>query len=872
MAIIKILPEHKSNTTVEFSPRRVFSSGSGGPTGSLNVIVNRSNTQKDSIDFREGLTNTEGPQKFSENTFEGRREMIYNARFNTVGQGNIFSEAAVPYNYELQLALLMDGANVTDADLNGIPDDIRNWPPELFKKQYKQLNLNFAQIGYSDLPMHPRNAYELQCSRSLPGTDFASKAYRKKEIIRNILDASYEVGRPGYGWGYGNFNCVNFFKTSSTINPAIVYNSANNQYLATGSLQIDFRIKVGRYPTETGTILHLPGAYAVSVVTGSSVDNLNRVSNYKLLLQLGTDASGSSLPDNIDLTIPNRSRGNTQIYQSSPNITASYWHDCSIRFSNTQNNATGSFIIDGSVAGTFEPTGSFSIASSLAQAADILTIGAFYNGTSTNAQRFFNTTSSLNQGVVATNAVDGHPIGDFSNPLDAEVHEIKISNYYRSKKDIKKTAQLPVTSSRDLLFHLPVLYSSDSPENFYNGLIGDLFTETGGTTNSTTLSEFYANFPVPVKKSFDSPYNSHHANIGGFCNLNAQAFLRDFSTGKYPYLHAMSASVRAHSSQHELSSSWSLFDGHQRRNLLVLPCDDGAFKRTYDVYPASQLTGSVVQKTRPEILSLTNIGNFSSNYDSKLIFVDEGWNYFQSDNLEPPSKFPTLSQMQNAVQSLPKATTNPVTIPTQRFFDPAGFGLIGESERSSNMIVIFSIPTLFYGNSLRPGSIRLSSDMYRGGGTMPGSSFVMGNDYRMNLNLCDDKNGNIIRCDTSGSLAESNFVGSVYYEDGIIALKSPHLFNFGAHNFTIDFEGIQNTHILELLVPVPRNVFNSSSNPNYNDFKPFADTNEEAKAFKYLSTLNFHDTNLNVVAKARMAQPVIKRLKDKYLFRVKFDF
>ena len=95
MAILKILPEHKSNTTVEFSPRRVFSSGSGGLTGSVNVIVNRSNTQKDSIDFREGLTNTEGPQKFTENTFEGRREMIYNARFNTVGQGNIFSENAV---------------------------------------------------------------------------------------------------------------------------------------------------------------------------------------------------------------------------------------------------------------------------------------------------------------------------------------------------------------------------------------------------------------------------------------------------------------------------------------------------------------------------------------------------------------------------------------------------------------------------------------------------------------------------------------------------------------------------------------------------------------------------------------------------------
>ena len=878
MAILKILPEHKSNTTVEFSPRRVFSSGSGGLTGSVNVIVNRSNTQKDSIDFREGLTNTEGPQKFTENTFEGRREMIYNARFNTVGQGNIFSENAVPYNYELQLALLMDGASIKDENPeDGVFDDIANWPPELFKDTYRQLNLNFAQIGYSDLPMHPRNSYQLHCSRSVPGTDFASLAFRKKEIVRNILDRAYEVGRPGYKWGYGNFNCVNLFKTNSTNIPAIVYDSPSNRYLPTSSLQIDFRLKVGRYPTETGTIMHLPGAFAVSVVTGSEVDENNRKPYYKLLLQLGTDSSGSSLPNDVDLSVENSSRGTTQVYQSSPNLTASYWHDCSIRFSENENNATGSFVIDGKVAGTFEPTGSFNVSSGLSQSVNALTLGAFYFGTSNNASLFFNTTGSDNQGVVASNNNNGHPSGSFCNPFDGEFHEVKISNTYRSLRDIRSTMNQPVTSSSDLLFHLPVLYSSDSPINYYNAIIGDLFNETGASTTVTELGEFYDFLPVPVQKSFDSPFNTHHSNIGGFCNINAQAFLRDFKNRKYPYLHALSASVRAYSSQAEMSASWSLFDEHQRRNLLIMPCDDGDFKRGYDVYESSQLTGSVVTSDNPRVLKLDNLGTFDSNYDSKLILVDEGWKYSQSENLEPPSLFPTLQEMTaqgrfKKPQSLPMASDTPTTIPTQRFFDPLSFGLIGDSERSSNMVVLFSIPTLFYGNRLRPGTIKMYSDMYQGGGSISGASFVKGDDYRMQVNLCDDKYGNIIRCDTSGSLSHSNFVGSVYYEDGIIALKSPHLFNFGVHNFTLEFEGVQNTHILEMLVPVPRNVFNSSSNPNYNRFKPFADENEEAESFMYLSTLNFHDSNLNVVAKARMAQPVIKRLNDKYLFRVKFDF
>ena len=863
MAILKILPEHKSNTTVEFSPRRIFSSGSGGLTGSINVIVNRSNTQKDSIDFREGLTNTEGPQKFSENTFEGRREMIYNARFNTVGQGNIFSENAPDYNYDLQLALLMDGAR---------PGDEINHPPELFKRELRQLNLNFAEKGYSDLPIHPRNAYQLHCSRSVPGTDFVSKEYRKKEIVRNILEPAYEVGRPGHKWGYGNFNCINLFKTNSSLVPAVVYNSPSNRYLPTSSLQIDFRIKVGRYPSETGTVLHLPGAFAVSVVTGSETDSDDRATFYKLLLQLGTDARRTSLPNNVDLSVANSARGAAQIYQSAPNITASHWHDCSIRFSETKNNATGSFVIDGKIAGTFEPTGSFAISTGLSQTANILSLGAFYTGTAASALKFFNNTTNASQGVEATTAASTHPVGEFVNPLDAEVHEIKISNNYSSIRDINNNLSLPITSSQDLLFHVPVLYSSDSPQNSYNTIIGDLSGETGDSTKVSTLEEFYANFPVPVQKGFDSPFNTHHSNIGGFCNINAQAFLRDFKTGRYPYLHQLSASVRSYSSQAEMTASWSLFDEHQRRNLLIMPCDDGDFKRTYDIYQKSQLSGSVVLENNPAVLRLDNLGKFDSNFDSKLIFVDEGWNYSKAEKLEPVSLFPKLSDMTTRVQSLPAANDNPTTIPTQRFFDPLGFDLIGGSERSSNMVVLFSIPTLFYGHRLRPGTIKMHSDMYRGGGAPSGTSFSKGNDYRMPINLCDDRYGNIIRCDTTGSLAESNYVGSVFYEDGIIALKSPHLFNFGAHNFTLEFEGVQNTHILELLVPVPRSVFNSSSNPNYNALKPFDDSNEEAQSFMYLSTLNFHDSNLNVVAKARMAQPVIKRLNDKFLFRVKFDF
>jgi hypothetical protein len=43
-------------------------------------------------------------------------------------------------------------------------------------------------------------------------------------------------------------------------------------------------------------------------------------------------------------------------------------------------------------------------------------------------------------------------------------------------------------------------------------------------------------------------------------------------------------------------------------------------------------------------------------------------------------------------------------------------------------------------------------------------------------------------------------------------------------------------------------------------------------SFVYISGINFHDENLNVVAKANFAQPVMKRDGDKILFKITFDF
>ena len=42
--------------------------------------------------------------------------------------------------------------------------------------------------------------------------------------------------------------------------------------------------------------------------------------------------------------------------------------------------------------------------------------------------------------------------------------------------------------------------------------------------------------------------------------------------------------------------------------------------------------------------------------------------------------------------------------------------------------------------------------------------------------------------------------------------------------------------------------------------------------FVYVTGINLHDNNLNIIAKANFAQPIVKRPSEKFLFRIKIDF
>jgi hypothetical protein len=167
---------------------------------------------------------------------------------------------------------------------------------------------------------------------------------------------------------------------------------------------------------------------------------------------------------------------------------------------------------------------------------------------------------------------------------------------------------------------------------------------------------------------------------------------------------------------------------------------------------------------------------------------------------------------------------------------------------------------MFYGERIEPGTVILED------------LCVSGTHGRMTFKVKDDSHGNLYRADCLSPHATWASIGNVLYEEGIIVIKTPNMPFFGKDAFRISFSGHRYVYVLEVLVPAKTSLFNSSTNPTYRDLAPTTYDSETATRFSYLTGINLHDNNFNVIGRANFAQPIIKRDEDKIVVRLRMDF
>ena len=77
---------------------------------------------------------------------------------------------------------------------------------------------------------------------------------------------------------------------------------------------------------------------------------------------------------------------------------------------------------------------------------------------------------------------------------------------------------------------------------------------------------------------------------------------------------------------------------------------------------------------------------------------------------------------------------------------------------------------------------------------------------------------------------------------------------------------------MSVSVPCDSGLINSSSNPGFKILSASLEANDVNSEFVYITGIYFHDDNMNVIMKANLAQPVVKRETDGFVFKVKMDF
>ena len=122
------------------------------------------------------------------------------------------------------------------------------------------------------------------------------------------------------------------------------------------------------------------------------------------------------------------------------------------------------------------------------------------------------------------------------------------------------------------------------------------------------------------------------------------------------------------------------------------------------------------------------------------------------------------------------------------------------------------------------------------------------------------------------TISEFNDKMNDLYNEGIAVVKAPNIPFFGKDGYEVSFKGEQNVHVTKINVIAPANQLNSSSNPAYLPVSASTYAFDNDKQFVYITGINLHDDNMNVIMKAKLAQPILKRHGDRILFRISNDW
>jgi|ETNvirenome_6_85_1030632.scaffolds.fasta_scaffold00153_22 hypothetical protein len=806
MSIVKVLNERQENFSLTLHPETRYLSSSNGTSGSAALSPRPSPALKDLI----------APGETGE------------LSFGTDGStDSSFDESAFLATIAKDAASLI----VNGAMLAGTSVDV---------SEYMETYLSGVNTANSPT----RNSKRLYITRFDPPFSLNDVAIEKLIIKDNLLPfyaARYDVSE----FAYTNYSTLNFLTASGLPeNSAIIYPNLSRTvneprpYSPTGSFSIDFYINP-RYTTErlesykAGTIFHLSSSFAVSLVSGSSRDQDQKVDGFRIALQLSHSADVP--PSTINFNATSHTHPKDLVFVTPDNsLKRNNWHHVTIRWGGKDfNMGTGSILID-SMSTQFVFTGS-DILPPPHIGCSALIVGNYYEGYD-NEAKFFNENVS-NEGVYPTlEGLTEDPVNFFfRHKLNAEVHELKIFNRYIANKEIEKYSKSSPQNFKDLMFYVPPMFIRESRER-------DVLLTPFQTTSKKT----------------DDPFNVDFSfGVGGFV-MNLENHTREFIKRFSPRLYNLTASTLNTTVENITATQFVYASASIRaRNLTILPNDNGRFMPDYTILSTGSSDSSKFKSIYGgQNLSLVSIDSMIS---TGTIFP----------GLPTTAVSDVIAAIDDDATTLPDATGPDTITALIAGVTPESMGGISgpiltiaqrTRDLSSNEICFFDISNLFYGDQIKEESLTIVDNSLTGSGG------------KIKISLRDNGKGGVYRCDAQGPNPKWSNIGNCIYDEGIVLVKHPALTFFGKDQFEITFKGHQNIHIKMYNIELGSGLFNSSSNPQYKVLSASGSPSDIGKKFVYIDSLNLHDENLNIIMRANFAQPIKKRVNDSMVIRFKMDF
>ena len=283
-----------------------------------------------------------------------------------------------------------------------------------------------------------------------------------------------------------------------------------------------------------------------------------------------------------------------------------------------------------------------------------------------------------------------------------------------------------------------------------------------------------------------------------------------------------------------------------------------------------ELTGDTIQDLSNFIyhdLGVTNLGANELGYvtgflDSTILSFKELFelSVYPFTKSNPVNRFyhDNLNNINISFEYIKEDLVNNINIKYLRL--PIPYNDINQ-DFDNPFISIFDVPTKIYNKKIKKGTFILKdSDIITTGGNL-------------SLSFKDNKYGTIYRSDCLTKQATWNYVGHIFYQDGLFVLNNPVLNYFGEKDFEVEFMSETNLYVNEINIPCDEGLFDKSRNETYDESLRHDESafNSEEK-FVYITDVNLHDENLNIVAKAKMARPIPKKNSDNILIRLKMDY